>query len=124
MLTRRHVRTMPFLRAMYTNSTRRLVAVRLTFILSTQHNNYTVRLFFRLRNIGPLDMFRSFVLSDTFYTQLSGPGIELAIMISFIKLRSALKLIGSQDFVENGFNYKKKKKKEMKKEGKKIYKLH
>lgn len=69
-------------------------------------------------------MFRSFVLSDTFYTQLSGPGIELAIMISFIKLRSALKLIGSQDFVENGFNYKKKKKKEMKKEGKKIYKLH
>lgn len=70
-------------------------------------------------------MFRSFVLSDTFYTQLSGPGIELAIMISFIKLRSALKLIGSQDFVENGFNYKKKKKeKEMKKEEKKIYKLH
>lgn len=70
--------------------------------------NYSVQLFFRLCNIGPLDMFGSFVFFlDIFYTQLSGPGIELAIMISFIKLRSALKLIGSQDFVKNGFDYNK-----------------
>lgn len=34
------------------------------------------------------------------------------MMISFIKLRSALKLIGSQDFVENGFNCEERKSKE------------
>lgn len=47
-------------------------------------------------------------LFERFYTQLSGPGIEFAIIISFIKLRSALKLIGSQGLVENGFNCNKK----------------
>jgi len=41
---------------------------------------------------------------DQVYTQLSGPGMELAMMISFIMLRSALKLMGSQDFAENGFS--------------------
>lgn len=34
-------------------------------------------------------------------------------MISFIKLRSALKLIGSQDFVKNGFDYNKNWKKKL-----------
>lgn len=47
---------------------------------------------------------------DRVYTQLSGPGMELAMMISFIMLRSALKLMGSQDFAENGFSCQKKKK--------------
>lgn len=45
------------------------------------------------------------ILIDQDYTQLSGPGIEFAMMISFIKFRSALKLIGSHDLVENGFSW-------------------
>lgn len=47
---------------------------------------------------------------DQVYTQLSGPGMELAMMISFIRLRSALKLMGSQDLAENGFNCRVKRK--------------
>lgn len=97
---------MPIRRAIYTNSTRRPVAIHLTFV-------------FNVNIIIQYDCFLGFVISvlliclarsffkDIFYTQLSGPGIELAIMISFIKLRSALKLIGSQDFVKNGFDYNK-----------------